>query len=173
MNSCSSLPTFLKLSVTFSPARRVKVSGEKAKSRISISTIGVSIRAVLPCPHAATTIASNSATADRRIVAPLLRLPRMMTPACEVQDIGDSPASRVARRGFEPLTSSLKGKRPGPLGDRAAAQGYGPRMDHAVPTGAFRFVHRFISLVDDLVNAGGRVPTRCDAHPRGDIHSLS
>src|SRR3990170_6557098 len=27
---------------------------------------------------------------------------------------------RVARRGFEPLTSSLKGKRPGPLGDRAA-----------------------------------------------------
>ena len=25
----------------------------------------------------------------------------------------------VARRGFEPLTSSLKGKRPGPLGDRA------------------------------------------------------
>ena len=26
----------------------------------------------------------------------------------------------VARRGFEPLTSSLKGKRPGPLGDRAA-----------------------------------------------------
>src|SRR4030081_3295937 len=30
------------------------------------------IRAVLPCPHAATTIASNSATADRRIVGPLL-----------------------------------------------------------------------------------------------------
>src|SRR5438552_2550805 len=27
--------------------------------------------------------------------------------------------SRVARRGFEPLTSSLKGKRPRPLGDRA------------------------------------------------------
>ena len=26
----------------------------------------------------------------------------------------------VARRGFEPLTSSLKGKRPSPLGDRAA-----------------------------------------------------
>jgi hypothetical protein len=25
----------------------------------------------------------------------------------------------VARRGFEPLTSSLKGKRPRPLGDRA------------------------------------------------------
>ena len=30
------------------------------------------------------------------------------------------PRSRVARRGFEPLTSSLKGKRPRPLGDRAA-----------------------------------------------------
>ena len=28
----------------------------------------------------------------------------------------------VARRGFEPLTSSLKGKRPGPLGDRAGLQ---------------------------------------------------
>ena len=35
---------------------------------------------------------------------------------------GLAPAviTSVARRGFEPLTSSLKGKRPGPLGDRAA-----------------------------------------------------
>ena len=38
----------------------------------------------------------------------------------------------VARRGFEPLTSSLKGKRPGPLGDRAAySKGYGRGTDHA------------------------------------------
>jgi hypothetical protein len=34
------------------------------------------------------------------------------------KDLGPVTTS-VARRGFEPLTSSLKGKRPRPLGDRA------------------------------------------------------
>src|SRR5438128_8923166 len=34
-------------------------------------------------------------------------------------DLTPTVTTSVARRGFEPLTSSLKGKRPGPLGDRA------------------------------------------------------
>ena len=35
-------------------------------------------------------------------------------------DLTPTVTTSVARRGFEPLTSSLKGKRPSPLGDRAA-----------------------------------------------------
>ena len=55
---------------------------------------------------------------------------------------GLAPAviTRVARRGFEPLTSSLKGKRPGPLGDRAglSTQGYGRRQRQIVTIAAIR-----------------------------------
>ena len=43
------------------------------------------------------------------VLAPQGQGPKDVTPVM----------TAVARRGFEPLTSSLKGKRPGPLGDRA------------------------------------------------------
>src|SRR5438445_8973639 len=55
-------------------------------------------------------------------------------------DLTPTVTTSVARRGFEPLTSSLKGKRPGPLGDRAglSTQGYGRSQRQIVTIAAIR-----------------------------------
>src|SRR5438094_6738211 len=79
----------------------------------------------------------------------------------------------VARRGFEPLTSSLKGKRPGPLGDRAAPQGYGRGSDDAALPGALRFVHRLIHFLDDRIGVDVRVGTLGDPDGRTHVHRLT
>src|SRR5437867_9787869 len=83
------------------------------------------------------------------------------------------PRGRVARRGFEPLTSSLKGKRPGPLGDRAAPQGYGRRTDDAALSGVLRLVHRLIGLLDELIRADVGVGALRDPDRGAHVHRLA
>src|SRR2546425_10575351 len=79
----------------------------------------------------------------------------------------------VARRGFEPLTSSLKGKRPGPLGDRAAPQGYGRGTDDAALPGVLRLVHRLIGFLDERIGADVRVGALRDPDGRTHVHRLA
>src|SRR5438046_9412123 len=79
----------------------------------------------------------------------------------------------VARRGFEPLTSSLKGKRPGPLGDRAAPQGYGRGTDDAALPGVLRLVHRLIGFLDELIRADVGIGALRDPDRGAHVHLLA
>src|SRR5207244_11549438 len=79
----------------------------------------------------------------------------------------------VARRGFEPLTSSLKGKRPGPLGDRAAPQGYGRGTDDAALPVALRLVHRLIGVLDERIGADAWIVALRDSDRGADVQRLT
>src|SRR5207249_1706676 len=71
-------------------------------------------------PHVSTVFRDSPSEIERRIGTN--RSERADDERLDERGIAYNPpaSGSVARRGFEPLTSSLKGKRPSPLGDRAS-----------------------------------------------------